>query len=103
MRTNALDSAAFRMGTEFNRLVKLYSQFFIDNSETPMSTALCLELQKQGHRTEMEKETTMKGLTECHEKWVKIYETKIAKEIKNIKPKIKIGEVIPKENVFNNP
>ena len=68
-----------------------------------MSTALCLELQKQGHRTEMEKETTMKGLTECHEKWVKIYETKIAKEIKNIKPKIKIGEVIPKENVFNNP
>ena len=98
-----LDSAAFRMGTEFNRLVKLYSQFFIKNGETPMSTALCLELQKQGHRTEMEGETTMKGLTECHEKWVKIYETKIAKEIKNIKPKIKIGEPLQKENVFNNP
>ena len=45
----------------------------------------------------------MKGLTECHEKWVKIYETKIAKEIKNIKPKIKIGEPLQKENVFNNP
>ena len=101
-RSNMLDGFSFRCETEFHRLIKIMSLFDTKNDAIDITIALFLELEKTRHRTEIAKETTIKGISEVHEKWVKLYTKKIATKIKDTKPKITIGEEIEKENVWQN-
>ena len=101
-RSNMLDGFSFRCETEFHRLIKIMSLFDTKNGTIDMTIALYLELEKTRHRTEIAKETTIKGISDVHLKWIKLYEKKIATKIKGKKPKITIGEELPKENVWEN-
>ena len=101
-RSNMLDGFSFRCETEFHRLIKIMSLFDTKNDAIDITIALFLELEKTRHRTEIAKETTIKGISDVHLKWIKLYEKKIATKIKGKKPKITIGEELPKENVWEN-
>ena len=101
-RSNMLDGFSFRCETELHRLIKIMGLFDTKNDAIDITIALFLELEKTRHRTEIAKETTIKGISEVHEKWVKLYTKKIATKIKDSQPKITIGEELPKDEVWQN-